>query len=65
MLYKCFVIAGPWAKNTVRHPVDTSRWHNVVLMLVHRPRRWPNIKTTLCQRLVFATDHFYAYMISK
>ena len=25
----------------------TKRWHNVGLMLVHRRRRWPNIKPTL------------------
>ena len=28
-------------------------WTNVVLMLGHRLRRWPNIKTTLVQGLVF------------
>ena len=33
---------------------NTKRWHNASLMLVHRLRRWPNIKLTLYQRLVFA-----------
>ena len=35
-------------------PANTIRWPNVVLMLDHRLRRWPNIKTTSGQRLVFA-----------
>ena len=29
------------------------RWTQVVLMLGHRLRQWPNIKTTLCQRILF------------
>ena len=33
-------------------PADTIRWINVVLMLIHRVRRWTNVKTTLIQRLV-------------
>ena len=33
---------------------NTRRWTNVVLMLGQRRRRWPNIKTTLAQGLVFA-----------
>ena len=32
----------------------TRRWINVFLMLGQRRRRWPNIKTTLIQHLVFA-----------
>ena len=34
-------------------PEDTRRWTNAGLMLVHRLRRWTNIKTALEQRLVF------------
>ena len=33
---------------------NTRRWADVVLMLVNRLRRWPNIKTTSAWRLVFA-----------
>ena len=39
---------------TVRNPANTRRRANVVLMLGQRRRRWPNISTTLGQRLVFA-----------
>ena len=35
-------------------PANTRRQTNVDLMLAHRLRRWPNIKTTLFQRLVSA-----------
>ena len=37
-----------------RFPEDTNRCSNVRLMLGQRRRRWPNIKTTLVQRLVSA-----------
>ena len=37
--------------DVVHYPVHTRRRRNVVLMLVRRPRQWPNIKTTLGQRL--------------
>ena len=40
--------------NIESFPADTKRWPNVVLMLYHSLRRWPNIKTTLGQRLVSA-----------
>ena len=33
--------------------VNTKPWTNVVLMLVHRLRRWPNIKTTLILGLLY------------
>ena len=33
---------------------NTSRRSIVVLLLVHRLRRWPSIKTTMAQRLAFA-----------
>ena len=35
-------------------PSDKGRWSNVDLMLIHRPRRRPNIIPTLSQRLVLA-----------
>ena len=35
-------------------PANTRCWNSVVSMLGHRLRRWPNIETTLFQRLVFA-----------
>ena len=34
--------------------VKARRWSNVDLMFGHRLRRWPNIKPTLSQRLLFA-----------
>ena len=37
-----------------RCPANTTRWNNTVLMLGQRLRRWPNIKTALFQRVVFA-----------
>ena len=39
-------------KRTSISPVNTTRWHNTGLMLVHRLRWWPNIKPALVQRLV-------------
>ena len=39
--------------------------HNVGLMLVHCLRRWPNIKPTLFQCVVFARDiHSYGTAIT-
>ena len=39
-------------------PADTIRWINVGLRLVHRCRRWTNVKQTLIQRLWSAgTSH--------
>ena len=35
-------------------PANTRHWNNVCFMLVHRLRRWPNIKPTLFQCPVFA-----------
>ena len=35
-------------------PSNTRRLTNADLMLGHRLRRWPNIKSTSVQRLVFA-----------
>ena len=35
-------------------PANTRRWANTDLMLVHRLRRWPNMKSAFVQRLVFA-----------
>ena len=36
------------------NPEDTSGWINVGLTLVHRLRRWTNVKPTLIQRLMSA-----------
>ena len=36
------------------NPASTTLWPNAVVMLAHRLRRWPNITTTLGQRLLFA-----------
>ena len=36
------------------YPANTRNSPNVVLMLAHRLRRWPNIKTALGESLVFA-----------
>ena len=36
------------------YPANTRHWSTVVLMLARRPRRRPNIKTTVVQSLVFA-----------
>ena len=35
-------------------PVNMRRGSDVVAMLGHRLRRWPNIMTSLVERLVFA-----------
>ena len=35
-------------------PANTPRWSDVDLMLVHRLRRWPNIKSTSDKRALFA-----------
>ena len=39
---------------TQRSTANTTHWTNVGSMLAQRLRRWPNIKTTLFQCLVFA-----------
>ena len=36
------------------YPGNTRRWPSVLLMLTHRLRSRPNIRTTLGQRIVFA-----------
>ena len=46
--YRESTIIGP------AFPANTTRWNNDVLMLGQRRRRWPNIKTALFQRCVFA-----------
>ena len=35
-------------------PENTSHLPNAGLMLVHRPRRWPNNKLAIDRRIVFA-----------
>ena len=39
----------------------TTRWNYDVLMLAQRLQRWPNIKTSLFQRVMFAVrcNHMY------
>ena len=39
---------------TITFPENTTRRNEDVLMLVQRLRRWPNIKTSFFQRIVFA-----------
>ena len=38
------------------NPEDTIHWPNVGSMLVHRLRRWFNMKPTLGECLVFAVE---------
>ena len=45
---------GWTSRDCSRIPANTRHWPNVVLMLAHRLRRRPNIKTALGKRLVFA-----------
>ena len=35
-------------------PANAARWNEDVLMLAQRLRRWPNNKTSVFQRVVFA-----------
>ena len=42
----------PTQDATIHIPANTICWINVGLMLVHRRRRWTNVKPTLIQRLV-------------
>ena len=39
-------------------PVSTRRWNNVALMLAQRLWRWPNIKSTMLQRLINTMTFF-------
>ena len=53
----CISLAGGGPtvdKHRANFPADTKRSANVVSMLGHRLRRWPNIETTLDERHVFA-----------
>ena len=43
----CWVLEGT-------KPANTRHWTNVDLILTHRLRLWPNNKSTLVQRLMFA-----------
>ena len=45
------------SKVYMNHLASSRHRPNVVLMLVHRLRRWPNIKTTLVQRVVFTEKY--------
>ena len=44
------LLSGP---TTGYIPANTRRWSSVGLMLAHRRRRWANVKSTLCERLLF------------
>ena len=63
----CWANVGPLTTTLVQHPpniettprvcgvpANTRHWDSVGLLLVHRLRRWPNIKPTLSQCLVLA-----------
>ena len=50
--HRCSV--GQCTSNMGHSLANTSRWTNVVSMLVQRLRRWPNIKATSVQRLALA-----------
>ena len=47
-------MTGCGVSRVCEYPKNTTRSSDVVLMLGQRRRRWPNVKTTLDQRLVFA-----------
>ena len=38
----------------VFYPANMRRWPNIGLLLAHRLRSWPNSKSALSQRLMFA-----------
>ena len=42
------------------NPTNMIRLPNVILLLAHRPRRWPNSKPTLGQRLLAENDWYPA-----
>ena len=44
---------GPTSNQPESNPINTRSWTNVGIMLAHRLRRWPDIKPTLGQRLLF------------
>ena len=46
----------------ITQSANTSRSPNVLFMLVYRLRRWPNIKTTLVERLLFAGQWLLHYV---
>ena len=47
-----------WSLFFFTHSGNTKRWPDVGLMLVHRLRRWPNIKPTSGERLVSVVQSF-------
>ena len=49
-----FPSQGEWSPVWVISPAHTKHSTNVVLILGQRLRRWPNIRTTLCERLMCA-----------
>ena len=54
-IYTClFAHIHIYCHISVCRTISQQPWDNVVLLLVHRLRRWPNSKATLGQRLMFA-----------
>ena len=53
-LKTCMGLAGHGLPMSVIAPANTTHCNNDVLMLAQRLRRWPNIKTSLLQCVVFA-----------
>ena len=49
--------------NITHNPTNTRCWSNVVLMFGQRRRRWPNIKTTLDQHVVFVGNNTLSVII--
>ena len=60
----CWRMAG-YQANMMMEAVNqkTRSCRSAVLMLVHRLPRWPNMKLTLCQRLVFAGSTVLSFTI--
>ena len=54
IIYQSYSYIQLFTGVNVLSPANTTRWNNDVLMLAQRLRRWPNIKTSLFQRFVFA-----------
>ena len=53
-----------WYEEVLKsYPANTTRLSNDVWMLAQRLRRWPNIKTSLFQRVVFAEQFAICYHI--
>ena len=53
-------LEGP---DIVFYPANMRRWPNIGLLLAHRLRSWPNSKSALSQRLMFAGYVQYLLLI--